>query len=712
MNDIESKTSRHIIINGLPGNVTPEKRAVFQRHVERKFTELLGHSSFNLFLLTDKVTGLVSGAFMMFATEDAAEAALAKLNLYHLTRSDVITTYRWSALDRAQAPEEDYVPPTMPEEAAGEDDFSHSMAEDAQARPQYLIKGGIALDCEWYSFDWEKGQPVLYRRPDFRKSDSIGRWSEMDRHYKSLRNGLVSSLASAVRPLPVWSSYGTMVISEHESGLRVWGGRTMALLFEIPEDVEAFMVSPREKYIVIKTANDLSVWNLRTARKIRTLGNLDLHTDDLWPIVRFSADDSLVVVCKTGFLPDTPNKVGIGKLNIYGSEKMRVVKGDDPSATSHTFAIAGLYKADWNPSVGTQIAYVSCLDANQGWKVVISDIHFAEEDNVASEEILIQRNFMNAERLDMLWHPAGTHLAVKVTLKKSVEYCFFHITPRNVAAIQLQVKPGHFANRFAWQPGGEYFAIILEKPVVTGGSATAQLAESSVMQIYSIKHNKLKLMYETLTSTTHLLWAPKGTRLVAVNFNKSILHFFHVNNSGIVVDKRKLNNVSGTDARWDPTGRFLATWVSSLRNTTMAPQYRIFDGNGIKLFEKEMKPFSHFAWRPLPPSLLNEQDVLKVKESMKMILEDYNATIQQKKEEEKAKVLKQQQNSETTYVKKMNDLARKMVSQGLQQTREELQNSSKWMKHWKARIQSLPEEERTIHENVEEERLISRREEK
>lgn len=698
-------TSRHIIINGLPNNVTPEKRGAFQRHAERKFADLLGHSQFNLVFLTDQETGLVSGAFMTCATEADAEAAMAKLNLYHFTRSDVLQTYRWSALTRARGDEEDYVAPTLPEQSADGADFSNNMAEDEQARPQYLIKGGLALDCEWHWFDWEKNEPTLYRRPNIRKDDSIGRWSEMDRAGKELRQGLVSSLASVVRPMPTWSTYGTMMISEHGTGLRVWGGRTMALLFEVPEDVEAFMTSPCEKFIVIKTVNDLSVWNLRTARKIRTLGNLDLHTDDLWPITRFSADDSLVAVCKTGYFPDSTD-VGVGRLNIYVSENMRVVRGSDMAATSHTFAIPGLYKADWNPAVGTQMAYVSFLGDNQGWKVVIANIEYDEEDNVAHQDVLTQRNFLNAVRLDMLWHPAGTHLSVKVTLKKSVEYCLFHITPRNVAAIQLQVKPGHSAERFSWQPGGDYFAIILEKPAATGVSA---LSETSLLQIQSIKHNKPKVLYEMPTSATHLFWAPKGTRLCAVNFAKSLVHFIHINDSGVVVDRNKLSNISGTDAQWDPTGRFFATWVSTLRNTTMASQYRIFDYNGNELFRKVSKPFSHLAWRPLPASLLVDEEVKAVKDSMKLLLDNHEAAIEARAGEELAKVRKEQEELEANYMRKMRDLARKAEQQKLLEKRTELEESSRWSKYWTRRIQALPEADRTIHEEVVEERVTSRR---
>lgn len=696
--------SRHIILNGLPKNVTPDKRDLFQRHITKKIAETLGHNRFSIQLLTDPQTLLVYGAFLSCATESEADAALAKLNMLHFTKTDVLSTYRWSALKNAEQGEETYVPPEMPTEESAEEDFVHNMADDEAARPQFVVKGGIALDCEWYWFDWEKNEPVLYRRPNIRKEDPLGKWSEMDRREKSLRQGLVSSLLPAVRPLPTWSSYGTMMISQHASGLKVWGGRSMHLLFEIPEEVEAFLVSPCEKYIVVKTANDLSVTNLRTAKKIRRLGNLDLHSDELWPITRFSADDTLVAVCKTGYNPHDLTNVSIGKMYIYTSETMKVLQGNDRTPAAHTFAIPGLYKAEWNPMVGTQMAHVSALGPNQGWKVVISNVLVSEE-GIATEEVLMQRNFLQAEKLDLLWHPAGTHLSVKVSMRSSTEYFLFHVGPRAVSVMQLQIKTGYSAGRFSWQPNGDYFAMTLEKLNVKSG----QLGETGVMQIYSIKSNKLKLLRETISAATHMFWSPRGARLVAANFNKSLLNFISINDSNVVVDQNKLSNISATDCQWDPTGRFYATWVSTLRNTTMAPHYRIFDYNGNELFRKESKPFSHLAWRPLPPSLLTDAEEKTVKESMKLILDEYEQTNAARREEERAKVERQKKEVEETFIKKMNDLARKMRDQHLAEVREEQEDASIWNRYWQSRLRALPEEDRITHEDVEEERVLSRR---
>ncbi|CCW69679.1 unnamed protein product [Phytomonas sp. Hart1] len=703
--------ARHIILNGLPNNITPDKREKFQNAFSKKITDVLGHSRFNLHVVMDAEAGLAKGAFLSFATETDAETALAKLNMYHFTKTSIITTYRWSALENAKMGEEEYVPPPAMEEEGAEEDFLHNMAMDEQGRPQFIVKGGLAMDCEWYWFDWERKEPVLYRRPNVRKEDPLGKWSEMDRRDKSLRAGLVSSVLPVARPLPVWSTYGTMMISQQMKGLRIWGGRSMHLLFEVMEGVEAFMVSSSERYIVTKTDKEVSVWNMRTAKKIRTLGNLDLHSDDLWPIVRFSADDTLVAVCKVGYNPNEMVPPTAGRLSLYIARNMRLIQGStSQERLQYTFSIPGLYKAEWNPNVKTQIAYVVALGPKEGWKLVIANMHVDEENNIATEEQLIQRHFLQATSLDMLWNPAGVHLSIKATLKNTTEYFLFHIGSRSVAAMQLLIKPGFSAGRFAWQQKGDYFATILNKVQDTNASGGAQLlSDHGLLQIHTIKNNKLKLLLDLSTSMTHLFWSPKGSSLVAVNFDKSILHFLSITDEGGVEEHNKLSGVSATDCQWDPTGRFFATWVSSLRNTTMAPQYRIFNYNGTELFRKDSKPFSHFSWRPLPPSLLAEAEVRTVKGSLRKLLADYEATAKEKLAAEEQKVARKKKDVEDTYTKRMNDLARKMRDQRLNQKKIELQDSSRWTRYWPSRIRALSEEQRIIHEDLTEERIISRR---
>ncbi|CAD2221616.1 translation initiation factor 3 subunit B [Angomonas deanei] len=583
-------------------------------------------------------------------------------------------------------------------DVAGDDevDFTHTLAEDPNAFPQYVVKVSPEAGCSWMKFDWEKNTEIPC---EVDKRSVLRRWTELDRSKGKLQPGIISSMAPQPQPLPTWSVYGHIMLSEAEEGLHVWGGREMQLLYTIQENVKAFMVSPNENYIVVQTEKDVSVMNLRTAKKIRTLGNLDLASDDAWPLVRFSADDSLVAVCKAGYFRENPTAITAGKMSIYLSETMELVQGSRDVPRSYTFESLGLYKAEWNPQRGTQIAYVCSLGKNMGWRVNISEITVGE-DNVAREEVQCHRMFANAEELEILWHPAGTYLAVKVKTKKGTEYSLFHLA-RDVAAFQLAIKQNYTAGRFAWQPAGDMFAILLNDD--TG----IQLGEKSLLQVFAIKdRKKLKLIAEFPTSTNRLFWAPKGRSLCATNDDKSLLSFITINEHDKATERKTTCPMS--NVKWDPTGRFFATWITSFSKGSNAG-YRIYAFDGELCFEKKTPTFSHLTWRPLPPSLLTEAEVKQQRDpqNVKKLTQDYEEKEKALERERLEKEFREIKACEVAYVKKMNELARSAQSLHLEEKREQQNENSRWAKFWTKRIADLPESERVIHETIVEEREIS-----
>ncbi|RNF02564.1 putative translation initiation factor [Trypanosoma rangeli] len=690
----ELQMSRHIIVNGLPNNVTPEKRVLFLRHMTKKVTEVLGHENFTIHLVLDETTGLVAGAFLSFGTVANAEDALARLNLYRFTKTDVLTTYRWSSLQAAGAPQDEYRPPELADDVDA--DFAHTMSEDAMARPQFFIKQGESFDVEWYWFNYMTLKDELYRKPRALKTDSLGQWTEMERRQKKLGAGLVHGPLTVVRPMPAWSTFGRMIISQHTGGLKVWGGRQMSMLFEVPElDINAFLVSPQEKYLVVKTLNDVSVWDIRTAKKIRTLGGLDLVDTEKWPITRFNAGDSLVAISHASLEPGAP-----GKLFIYRPETMRVLQASATTTPmSHTFTVPGLKTVEWNPVMEAQMAVVMELGANQGWKVTIQDI--VVEDNLVHEEIIAQRNFLQAEKLDLLWHPQGTHLVVKITKTHSTEYALFAIGTRSAAVMQLQVEKGLSAGRFAWQPSGPHFAVIFEDT-----SKLGDIGSTSEMRIYNIKKH-LKLLGRYVTNATHLFWAPRGARLVATNYAKSTLHFYGINDNGMVVQLEK-HSAPVTDTAWDPTGRFYASWVSALKSAA-DNQFRIFDLNGRELLNKQVRQLSHFSWRPLAPPVLTAEEIKMVRENLSEYSQRYERELKEQEEREEAELRRVLQDKQSKYIKRMRDIARYHRDKGFENQRAELIASSPWSRLWARRMKSLPEEETIMHEDVTEERIVQRR---
>eukprot|EP00894_Picocystis_sp_ML_P000156 jgi/Pico_ML_1/50673/g1841.t1 len=74
---------------------------------------------------------------------------------------------------------------------------------------------------------------------------------------------------------------------------------------------------------------------------------------------------------------------------------------------------------------------------------------------------------------------------------------------------------------------------------------------------------------------------------------------------------------------WDPTGRFVATSVTS--ENQMENGYQVWSFNG-KLLTRQVKDrFYQFLWRPHPPSLLSEDDLLRVKKDLKKYIKKYEA---------------------------------------------------------------------------------------
>lgn len=686
--------SRHIILNGLPNNVSPEKRTLFLRHLTKKVAEVLKHENFTIHLVLDENTGLVTGAFLSFGTVANAEDALARLNLYHFTKTDVFTTHRWSALEGATTQQEEYQPPSVTEDMDA--DFAHTMSEDVMARPQFFIKQGETFDVEWYWFNYTTSQAELYLKPRALKKDSLGQWTEMDRRKKKLDAGIMYGTLLFPRPMPAWSTFGRMVISQHTSGLKVWAGRQMNMLFEVPElDIKAFLVSPQEKYLVVKTLKDVSVWSIRTSKKIRTLGGLDLVNADKWPVTRFNSTDAFVAISHDSLEPGKP-----GKLLIYRAETMRLLQAaSSTTPASHTFVFPGLKVVEWNPVVPTQMALILELESNQGWKVIIQNI--VVEDNLVHEEIVTQRNFLQAEKLDLLWHPQGTHLAIKVQKEKSTEYALFSFNKRDAAVHQLYSEKHLLAERFAWQPSGPHFAVIFKNCL------KMQMAGvSSEMRIYNIKR-QLKQIGRYETSATHLFWAPRGTRLVAANYEKSMLHFYAINDSGIPHEMEKLN-VPVTDTAWDPTGRFYATWVSALK-TENDNHFRIYDLNGRELLHKPVTLLSHFSWRPLAQSVLTAEEVQEVRLNLSKYTQRYQREVDEQKAREAAALQRTLREKEEKYQKRMKDIERYHRDKRLTATRAELIASSPWGRMWARRLRLLPPEETIMHEDVTEERIVHRR---
>ncbi|KAG0447217.1 hypothetical protein HPP92_012340 [Vanilla planifolia] len=78
-----------------------------------------------------------------------------------------------------------------------------------------------------------------------------------------------------------------------------------------------------------------------------------------------------------------------------------------------------------------------------------------------------------------------------------------------------------------------------------------------------------------------------------------------------------------TDIEWDPTGRYVATSVTSVHE--MENGFHIWSFNGKLLYRIPRDQFYQFLWRPRPPSLLSPEKEDEISKNLKRYSKKYEA---------------------------------------------------------------------------------------
>lgn len=687
--------NRHIVIDGVPQNIAPPRHDTFRKFLTNTIAKKLGHENFVVHLTIDSESGNVDGSFLTFVKPAEAEHALAVLNRFPLTKTDMLATYRWSALASAKEDIGEYEAPNYQPEIAT--DLSNAMMEDPLARPMFLTKSGQHLDIELYWYDNAKLRVDLFKKPAAARDDSLGQMCEMDRRMGRMAlPGIIFGTNTTPKPLPIWTPLGSMLVTQHLTGLKFWGGESFAMLFEIAEDsVTAFQISPLENFLIVRSDREVAVWNLKQSRKLKVIAGFDPNQ---WPLGKFNADDSLVAFNKSG------------DLLVYDTRNdMALVQASLDERHSYTYRLENLVDFEWSPLNAQHIALVYSGDQHVGWSVSIEELTVT--NHIASLSSSIRRNFLGAGQVNVLWHPEGTGLAAKITKfdksgdSAAVEYCLFRIHPKSITADHFKIESQFSAERFAWQPGGKYFAVLLlDKASLNTKSVSGP---KMTIRFYAVDGKGLKAVGTFPTSANALLWAPKGTRLVAANYEKSLFEFFGINDAGVAQQLEKTEHPAVGDTQWDPSGRFFASWNTCLR-TPEGCRYRIFDMNGHRILEKRAEKFSHFAWRPLAKPVLSPDEVNQVRVNLKTIVQGYEAADQAIEDAQLKAVREKQEKAEKEYKTRMDAIARHHATHRYAEIRAELRAKAPMTQRQKRFLANIPEEQRQTTEIVTETRVKSR----
>ncbi|KAG5142424.1 hypothetical protein JHK82_018119 [Glycine max] len=409
-----------------------------------------------------------------------------------------------------------------------------------------------------------------------------------------------------------WSPLGTYLATVHRQGAAVWGGAASfnRLMRYAHPQVKLIDFSPGEKYLVTYSSHEPS--NPRDA-----------------------------------------NRVVINIFDVRTGKVMRDFKGSaDDFAVGGAGGVTGVSWPVFKWSGGRDDKYFARMGKN------ILSVYEAETFSLVDKKSLKVENIM-----DFCWSPTdpiisfvlrweavtslpgnGDYLAVNVErytkTKKSTYTGFelFRIKERDIPieVLELENKNDKII-AFAWEPKGHRFAVIHgdnPKPDVS---------------IYSMRTGQNSRVSKLITlkgkQANALFWSPAGRYIVLAGlkgFNGQ-LEFYNVDELETMATAE---HFMATDIEWDPTGRYVATAVTSVHE--MENGFNIWSFNGKHLYRILKDHFFQFLWRPRPPSFLTPEKEEEIAKNLKKYSKKYEAEDQDvslllsEQEREKRRMLKEE----------------------------------------------------------------------
>ncbi|KAJ4902960.1 Eukaryotic translation initiation factor 3 subunit B [Raphanus sativus] len=249
-------------------------------------------------------------------------------------------------------------------------------------------------------------------------------------------------------------------------------------------------------------------------------------------------------------------------------------------------------------------------DGNQPAKVSLVQI--------PSKVELRQKNLFSVSDCKMYWQSSGEYLAVKVdryTKTKKSTYSGFEL---------FRIKERDYPHR-----------------AKTRRQFLHDEDRAKRWEGYKARYLKLKAK-----QANALFWSPTGKYIILAglkSFNDQ-LEFFNVDEMETMATTE---HFMATDIEWDPTGRYVATAVTSVHE--MENGFTVWSFNGKLLYRVLKDHFFQLAWRPRPPLFLppkKEEEIaknLKKKYSKKYEAEDQDVSLLlSEQEREKRRALKEE----------------------------------------------------------------------
>jgi translation initiation factor 3 subunit B len=599
-------TENVVVVDGLP-KVPEGKVSKLVRLVQKVFGKCgtILPDGCHLPCEGGKTTGC---AFIEYAHPRMAQEAVEKVNNYSLDKKHTLRVNPFAVFAALDKVAEEYEAAPAPEIKNGSN--LHGWLLDRKFRDQYVVRYGELTEVYW-------NDPQ--RKPQH--FDQRRHWTEA---------------------YCLWSPHGSFLATIHEQGVMLWGGEkgdssagapaaaasssasssassgsssqeftkplNTVMRFQHP-GVKLIDFSPCERYLVTfspqfqerdnpKHPRCVVVWDVRTGVRLRGFVGVPKM---MWPHFSWSPDGSYLVA---------RNQHGLA---VYEAPSMQLLN-------KRSFAIENLRDYCWSPSQN-YIVYWVPSEGSVPTRVTILSVPWFKE--------VRSKTLYNVVDCKLNWHPQGDFLCVKVERhtksKKSTftNFELFRMRDKNIPIEVLEYKDQIYA--FAWEPRGTRFAIC-------HGQQTRPDTTFHDMGINKV----VKLSSLEKTNTNHLFWSPAGRTILLAGMRSMDGHLiFYDAQTGTTMaedDHFGLSNVC-----WDPSGRFVSTFVSAAFGQRMENGYSLYSFQG-KLLQKILKDqFFQFLWRPRPPTLLTRPQEEEIQKNLPKITKQF----QREEREQRVALLKE-----------------------------------------------------------------------
>ncbi|KAL1507263.1 hypothetical protein AB1Y20_008112 [Prymnesium parvum] len=599
---IDTSFKDSIFVDGLP--IVPTEKKEKLVNVVRKFFSQVGQIR-HLEMPMDKDDKNSLGyALIEFQSEAEALAATQKANGYKLDKSHTFIVnsledyYKYAAVPDEET---EFVPP---EYVPGENLSSWLM--DEGARDQFVVRYNDETEIWW-------NDPA---KPNNAPCYSKTNWSDA---YVS------------------WSPHGKYLATFHRLGIVLWGGPSWKKLLKLNHGgVKLIDFSPCEKFIVTWSpetdqAQALIVWETATGQKLRAFQGAKPEEQLEWPVFKWSHDDRLFA------------RLGDDCIYVYGDD-CKLIK--DKSDKRSSVKVDGVRQFVWSPTDNVVSLWVP-EHTNNPAKVVLMELPSRTE--------VRQKNLFSVADLRMTWHDQGHFLCVKVDKhsksKKTLNSVFelFRFRDKEVPIEVSEFSKDSSIIAFAWEPKGIRFAVIHSE----AGSARTDVSLYTMGSKYNGKVSLLKT-FEKKNSNT-LFWSPAGHILLLANLKGTAGQLEWIDTNALQTIG-EAEHFMCSNIEWDPTGRYVATWVAHWRHQ-MENGYNLWSSHGRPLGHIKHEKFYQLIWRPRPPSLLSEAQEKEIRKDLRSYSKKYEEEDRKLKlsmQGDRLKLRKQQHADFEKFIQQMN----------------------------------------------------------